>query len=530
VSSKQPTRGDGRDGTLSASQRPEASGARTEEIPRHTVSGPRWRIGQFDPERLLEAAPSGFAVIDPDGGMLYANQAFLTLVSLKEDTVVKARIQDFLSRGAAIFYETQFVPSLIIRGSLEEISFDFVKPDGTRVPTLVNAVVQTDSDTTNNRISLSIFTAKQRRLYESELLRSRRESEEISDIVRRSSDAILQVSATDVIESWNRGAEQIFGYTPDAALGKSLFSLISEDCLFMFRAIVETMKRGEEVVVETIACRCSGESVDVSVSLNPTMEAPGTLVGYSAIIRNVTDRKIAEKALLQAEKLASVGRLASSISHEINNPLESVTNLLYILGKKEFDEESNTLIQTAQEELARVSQIAIHTLRFHKQSGHRTEVELRSVFDSVLGLYRARLNNANIMAINDASGDLSLTCFEGELRQVLVNLVANSYDAMRSGGIMRLRGRRVSLPHSGHEGIRITIADTGSGISATVMDRLFEPFFSTKGIGGTGLGLWISRDLVRKNQGKIRVRSKTYGERTGTVVTLQFPRKSSLLA
>jgi PAS domain S-box-containing protein len=444
---------------------------------------------------------------------------------LEQGAVAEARIQDFLTRGAAIFYETQFLPSLFIRGSLEEISFDFARPDGSRVPTLVNALIRTDIHASTSYISLSAFPAKQRRLYEAELLRARREFEEISDIVRRSSDAILRVSANDLIESWNRGAEQIFGYSSDDAIGKPIFSLMSEESQHTFRSTVETMKAGEEVVVETTACRCTGEAVDVSVSLNPRLEAPGTLVGYSAIIRNVTDRKIAEKALLQAEKLASVGRLASSIAHEINNPLEAVTNLLYMLGTRESDKETKDIVQTAQEELARVSHIAAHTLRFHKQPSGRTEVDLHAVFDSVIGLYRTRLQNASITAINDSGDHPPMTCFESELRQVLVNLVANSYDAMRNGGTLRLRSRMVSLPDSGEERIRITVADTGTGMNNAVMERLFEPFFSTKGISGTGLSLWISKDLVRKNQGSIKVRSRAHGKRTGTVVSMQFPRR-----
>ena len=261
----------------------------------------------------------------------------------------------------------------------------------------------------------------------------------------------------------------------------------------------------------------------MSISLSPHLEAPGTFVGYAAIFRNATERKLAEKALLQSEKLASVGRLASSIAHEINNPLEAVTNLLYILGLNDTDEATRTLIHSAQEELARVSHITTHTLRFHKQSSSRTKVNMRGLFDSVIGLYRARLQNSGITAINDADEHASFTCFEGELRQVLVNLVANAFDAMRAGGTLILRSRQVAAHPSGREGIRISVADTGTGMGADVRQRLFEPFFTTKGIGGTGLGLWITKDLVSKNQGSITIRSSTVPERSGTVISMRFP-------
>jgi PAS domain S-box-containing protein len=461
--------------------------------------------------------------METDGSILYANQALHAIAGVDRGAFSQARLQTFLSRGAAIFYETQFVPSLIVRGSLHEIALDFVRPGGERVPTLVSAILHTDELPPASYIMLSIFEAKQRSLYEAELIRARREAEEISSIVRRSSDAILRVTADDIIESWNRGAEQTFGYSAETAIGESIFSLISQGSRDSFKSTVEQMKLGEEVVLETTGCRNTGELVDVSVSLNPVLEVPGILIGYSAIFRNVTDRKIAEKALLQAEKLASVGRLASSISHEINNPLAAVTNLLYILGTKDLGAEAKSLVRTAQDELARVSQITAHTLRFHKQSSDRTEVNLHALFDSILGLYRTRFQNTGIVAINDAPDTASLTCFEGELRQILFNLVANSFDALRGGGTLRLRARYISLQHGAVRGVKITVADNGGGMNGAVMERLFEPFFSTKGIGGTGLGLWIARDLVRKNHGSIKIRSKADGEQTGTVASLQFP-------
>lgn len=454
--------------------------------------------------------------------MLYANQTFLQLVGRDGAAVANARFQELLTPGGAIFYETQFAPSLLLRGSVEEISFEFLKENGERVPTLVNALLRSEQGQMPAHILLAVFGAKQRRLYESELLRARRESEQVSEVVRRSSDAIIRLSPDDLIETWNRGARQIFGFPADAAVGKPIYLLISEASRSVLAKTIDKVKRGAEVVTEIVGSRDTGEPVDVSISMTPHMEAPGIFVGYSAIIRDATARKRAEKALLQTEKLASVGRLASSIAHEINNPLEAVTNLLYILETRDTDEETKTLIHTAQEELARVSQIATHTLRFHKQSSGRTEVKIHALFDSVLGLYRARLQNSRITAVNDCKGSSSLLCYEGEIRQILVNLVANSFDAMRSGGTLTLRCRNVACPSSGSKGVRITVADTGTGMEHAVLQRLFEPFFSTKGIGGTGLGLWITRDLVEKNHGSIRVRSCTRPGRAGTVISILF--------
>lgn len=429
---------------------------------------------------------------------------------------------ELLSRGSAIFYEMHFAPSLLLRGSLDEIAFDLLRPDGTQVPVFVNAAVRPGLNGDSSQLHLTVSNAKQRRLYEAELLRARREFEEVAEIVRRSADGIIRFSAEGIVESWNQGAKQIFGYSFEECKGRSLESLFPADELDHIDEAIRNLRRGVEVYRETLALGRSGRLIDVSISLTPHMEAPGTLVGFSAIIRDTTTRKKAEKALLQSEKLASVGRLASSIAHEINNPLESVTNLLYILASRVEDPETRQFVVTAQEELARVSHIATHTLRFHKQSSNQTEVDLQLLAESVIALYRARLRGSSVTTMAECTGDARLVCYEGELRQIMVNLVANAYDATRAGGKLWIRAHPSRNWRSGLKGIRILVADNGTGMDVDTKARLFEPFFSTKGIGGTGLGLWIAKDLVAKNGGYISVRSTSTPGISGTVVNLFF--------
>jgi signal transduction histidine kinase len=257
--------------------------------------------------------------------------------------------------------------------------------------------------------------------------------------------------------------------------------------------------------------------------LTPHMEAPGTLVASSAVLRDISAQKRAERALLQNEKLASVGRLASSIAHEINNPLASVTNLLYILDSQVPTPELRALVTSAQEELARVSQITTHTLRFHRQSSNPSNVDVTKLFESVTTLYRGRLRNSGIGSVIGLRTTEELHCHEGELRQIVLNLVGNAVDAMKHGGSLHLRCHNSTDWHTGERGVRIAIADTGTGMDEATLTRIFEPFFSTKGIGGTGLGLWVTQDLVGKNKGKISVRSSNRSERHGTVFNLFFP-------
>jgi PAS domain S-box-containing protein len=473
---------------------------------------------------LLEHAPCGFAVLEVTGQILFANDDLLQMTG--RSSLQGMSFQELLSPGGKLFYETQFTPTLLLRGHVSEITFDLTGPGNTRVPSFINARLRTDEFSHQKLILLAIFPAGQRRLYEKELLRARKEYEQIAEVVRRSSDAILRLGPDCVIQTWNDGAEQIFGFSAAQAIGKPLVDLFATGCEDPLTSAVADLRRGRQAAMEMVGIHRNGRRRDLSVNLTPHMEAPGILVSFSAIVRDITSRKLAERALLQNEKLASVGRLASSIAHEINNPLESVTNLLYILESR-VTGETRDLVMTAQEELARVSHIATHTLRFHKQSTRQTEVNLDALIASVLSLYRARLESSNIRVLTDGAQASPLLCFEGELRQVLVNLVSNAFDAMRTGGRLLIRIRDLMRWCQPQRAVRITIADTGSGMDQETFAHLFEPFFSTKGIGGTGLGLWITQDLVRKNGGRIRIRSSNRPGQSGTVVTLTFPQTNA---
>lgn len=237
---------------------------------------------------------------------------------------------------------------------------------------------------------------------------------------------------------------------------------------------------------------------------------------------DITTLKRAQEALLQSEKLAAAGRLAASISHEINNPLESVTNLLFLVaGDASLPAQLRQFIEQAEQELARVSHIATQTLRFYRQSTKPTSVDMSSLLDSVLTLHRGRFANMQVRVDRQYRSSAALLCFEGELRQVFTNLIANALDAMfGKNGLLVLR-TTVRRQWSNHQtGIRVTISDNGCGIPPDVLARIFEPFYSTKGLRGTGLGLWVSKEIIAKHKGVVRVRSRV-GQ--GTVFSIFFP-------
>ena len=259
-----------------------------------------------------------------------------------------------------------------------------------------------------------------------------------------------------------------------------------------------------------------------------------TLVGSVKAALHVRARqyesRLSEAALRQNEKLVALGRLASSIAHEINNPLEAVTNLLYLLNGTSLNAEQQGYLDTARQELARVSEIASHTLTFNRQRDMRGEASISALLDSVLVLYQGRLAGSNVEVERRYHNTEPFICYPGELRQVFANLIGNAFDATRRGGRIILRERASKNPKTGQLGVRVTLADSGHGMSADVQANLFKAFQSTKGSAGSGLGLWISKGIIEKHRGSVQFRSSTRTPNNGTVFSIFIPLDGNYLS
>jgi PAS domain S-box-containing protein len=332
---------------------------------------------------------------------------------------------------------------------------------------------------------------------------------------------------------WNEGTARTFGRPPsEMASMQQILSYVHEDDLAQVRADLAPAiaGRGEyrsnfRVLWPDGSIRwiqAFGEAVFTGNKTIPGSPdcTPVRIVGVNL---DVSERRLAEEALIRNEKLAAVGRLASSIAHEINNPLESVTNLLYLAKKSSDLGEAHDYLNTADIELRRVSAIANQTLRFNRQSTKPIRISCHELIGSTFALYQGRLNNSSITVERRKRANRPALCFDGEIRQVIGNLVVNAIDAMPSGGRLLVRSREGYDWRTQRPGLVITIADTGTGLSKQVRERIFEAFYTTKGIGGTGLGLWISREILDRHHGKLWVRSTQRPGRSGSVFAIFLP-------
>lgn len=279
--------------------------------------------------------------------------------------------------------------------------------------------------------------------------------------------------------------------------------------------------RGEVVTAEEyIIVRHDGSERWVRSSAVPVREKDGRITAGLVAAVDIDSQKKAHEALLQAEKLAAAGRLAASISHEINNPLESVTNLLFLALSQDLSPDVRHFLTQADQELERVTHIATQTLKFYRQSTKPTSADIGVLVDSVLQLLAGRLRNMNVNVERRYDARSKITCFEGELRQVFTNLIGNAIDAMpRKEGRLIIHTKEVGIS-SQRRGIQVTVADNGHGIPAEQESKIFDAFYTTKGSHGTGLGLWVTKEIIAKHKGSIRVRSVPG---RGTVFVIKIP-------
>ena len=321
--------------------------------------------------------------------------------------------------------------------------------------------------------------------------------------------------------TWNAEVPSLAQVAPDGKFDTWMQHVLPEDLPLVFGAI-EAMKDGGEHFSEARVLKDDGSIIWIYSGGRFLFNDRGQPTHGVGIAMDITSRKLAEEQLRSTEKLAATGRLAATIAHEINNPLESITNLHFLLrGEETLSPGGRRYLELAEREVARVAHIARQTLGFYRGNSVVSAVNLPEMLDDILSLYRTQLENRQISIARHYECKREIQGMKGELRQVLSNLVSNAIDAMTAGGRLT-----VSVKDSRHptiKGVQVGIQDDGEGISPQNLPRVFEAFFTTKKDVGTGLGLWVTKGIVESQGGIIEVQSSNQPEDHGTCFSIILP-------
>jgi PAS domain S-box-containing protein len=350
----------------------------------------------------------------------------------------------------------------------------------------------------------------------------------LNTTLRSIGDAVIACDPEGNVVFMNGVAEQLTGWRESEANGRPLseiFVIQNQRTRAAVENPVEAVRRSGKIVGlanHTILIDKDLKEFQIDDSAAPILDANSVMIGIVMVFRDITERHAAELALMRAEKLASAGRLAAAIAHEVNNPLEGLVNLIYLARSEQSIEKIRRHLVEADRELQRIAHITRQSLGFYREPSSaglfRPDVVAREVFE----FYSSRAASARVSLHVKLTTEQQVYGNSGELRQVLSNLLANSLDACREGDEVCVRvraGRRGSAA----PGVCITLADSGSGIRPENLKRIFEPFYTTKKDTGTGLGLWVSRELIEKCGGRLNVRSSVAEGRSGTVFTVFLP-------
>jgi PAS domain S-box-containing protein len=345
--------------------------------------------------------------------------------------------------------------------------------------------------------------------------------QERADLLELATEAIMVRDHGGTIRFWNAGAEALYGWTREEALGQNAHTLLCTDVRGGVAGIAESLTQDGSWEGNLKQRRKDGSHLIV-VSRQAVQKDSSVVL---EINRDITAQLHAEEALRRNERLAAMGKLAGIVAHEINNPLEAITNTFYLLRQHpSLDEEARHYAALADQELARVSHITKQTLSFYRESQTPTPLLLSELMDDVLELQERNLLLARARVERRYRTSGAMDGFPSEIKQVIMNLVTNAMQAMPDGGRLRL-----TIRHSGHSqgrsaGYRVFVSDTGCGIEPEHLKRLFDPFFTTKAAKGTGLGLWISRGIIQKHEGTLMCRSVRLPSGAATAFQIWLPR------
>jgi PAS domain S-box-containing protein len=479
-------------------------------ISRDSGLDPRYHLAA-----IVDSSDDPIMAKDLQGTILTWNGAATRIFGYQPEEIVGASVLSLIP--PELHHEQEDILRKLRAGErIEQLETIHVKKTGERFPVSVTiSPIRDDNGRVIGASKIARDISERKRLEET---RAR-----LAAIVESADDAIIGKDLNGIIRSWNSGAARMFGYSALEIIGTSVRRLIPDDLQYEEEQILAKLRTGERIEhYETTRKKKSGELVQISATISPIRDESGRIIGASKIARDISDRKRVERLLIQSEKLAATGRMAAAIAHEINNPLESLMNLIYLAREHSTPGGSaHEFLLTAEDELERVSHIARQTLGFYRESGKPAEVYLHDLLDNVLTVYNAKLITHSVTVQTRYTDLQKILVSRGEMLQIFSNLIVNSIDAMRGGGKLFLSARKTTSAAA--DGVQVIIRDTGSGIPQANLARVFEPFFTTKGNLGTGVGLWVARQLIEQRGGNISLASSTTPGSSGTTITLFVP-------
>ncbi len=454
--------------------------------------------------------------------------------------------QEIIARAAELSVEAggEISPgfeALVFKASrgIEDIyELTYIRKNGSRLPAVVSVTALRDAAQTIIGYLLIGTDNSARKRAEEALLKSGALQQAIFNSANFSS---IATDARGVIQIFNVGAERMLGYAADEVVNKITPAELSDKQEIVARAAALTVEFGTHItpgfealvfkaahgiedIYELTYCRKDGSEFPALVSVTALRDEHDGIIGYLLIGTDNTARKRTEVALLRSEMLATAGRMAGSIAHEINNPLEGMMNTLYLARTTPgVPAAALEYLEVADGELMRIAHITRQSLGFYREFSAATSNSVSALIDSVVNLLQAKIRSSRSTVEQQCEEKLRVMGIAGELRQVLANLLVNSLDAVGPEDRIVVRATASTDLKDGKKWVRIAVADGGSGIAAATAKNIFDPFFTTKGTVGNGLGLWICKQLVEKHGGSIRVRSNTGGVRRGTTFSVLLP-------
>ena len=478
---------------------------------------------------LANAMPQLVWMANPDGWIFWYNQRWYEYTGTTPEQM-KGWGWQSVHDPAVLPQVMERWKGSIASGEPFEMTFPLRGADGVFRPFLTRVVPIRDLEGnisrwfgTNTDVSAEVRIQQELRLSQERLHQALTDARQLAAIVESSDDAIISKDLNGIVTSWNACAERMFGYSAQEMVGRPITIIIPSELHDDEQRILATVARGERIEhFETVRVTKGGEHLDVSLSVFPVHDHSGQIVGAAKIARDITQRKKAEEALRTSERLASVGRLAATVAHEINNPLEAVVNLVYLARNSALHPNVKEYLSEAEKELDRVSHITKQTLGFYRDGRSTSPVRVSTLVEELLGVFSTKFNNG-IQVRCETRDDPEIIAVPSEIRQLLANLLSNSLDAVGKQGIIRIR---LSAARNGKDGLRVTVADSGHGIPTQYRSKLFQPFFTTKEKVGTGLGLWMCKSIVEKHGGTIRVKSNAKVGKSWTAFSVFLPARS----